>query len=80
MDYLLFKKSPKNSLNYYLCKMDSINLYMSNGELKCIESPDIDISNHNDLDIVDVKTDQYDKYYNNDVFTISVGFQTKGDD
>jgi len=53
---------------------------MSNGELKCIESPDIDISNHNDLDIVDVKTDQYDKYYNNDVFTISVGFQTKGDD
>ena len=55
--------------------MDSINLYISNGELKCIESPMIDINNHYDLDIVDVKTDQYDKYYNNDVFTISVGFK-----
>ena len=57
MDYLLFMKSPENILNYYLCKMDCINLYMADGELKCKESPEIAFSNEENLNIVDVKTD-----------------------
>jgi len=54
---LLFKKSSGNMLNYYSCQMDSFNLYLSNSELDCIESPMIDINVNDDFEIVDVKTD-----------------------